>query len=170
MLKVIKNVAFLGSLFFTVASFANSGKGILNHFYADTASSSNQTDGLLFITNVASEAVTVKVTIYDENGSVVSDQDNNASAGIIKVTNANNFSDGASYSAKFSLAENSTSRLWLDAQVYPGITGYAVIEWEKLENSKTVISNALISHAVMYRSYIGNVGYYSVQVNNGSPF
>ena len=170
MRNLLKPLVLLSCVLSSTFAMANSGKAIVNHFYADTAASNNQTDGLLYITNVAAEAVTVKVTIYDENGKVVSDLDNSAAGGIIKATNASNFSDSSSYSAKFNLAANATSRVWLDAKVYPGITGYAVIEWEKQAGSQSVLSNALISHALMYRVYGSNVGYYSVQVNNGNPF
>lgn len=170
MLKATTIMALVMCAITSISSFANSGKAIVSHFYSDTYAASNQTDGMLFVTNIASESVTITVTMYDDNGNVIFDTDNNPNVGIIKASNTTSYSDSSSHSAKFNLAPNSTSRVWLDAQVYPGISGYAIIKWEKAENTPTVISHALVSHALMYRVHQGHVGYYGVAVNNGNPF
>jgi hypothetical protein len=51
-------------LFITTNVLADSGKAIVSHFNSFTYRSNNQLDAWLYITNVAAEDVTVKVTFY----------------------------------------------------------------------------------------------------------
>lgn len=168
---MFKNLLILALATLSFGTFANSGKGIIGHFEAFSVEpGDNQTDGYIYLTNVAAEPITVTITVYDRNGNIIREQDNNASAGIIKVDDASNYSDGVTYTAKFNIGVNSTSRFWLDANYGSWYRGYAVVEWEKSTASNLVLQNALIANAMIYRSFERNVGYYIIPVNNGAPF
>jgi len=158
-------------LLFSGYSLANSGKAIISHIEAFSAApGDNQTDTLFYITNIASESVTVKVTIYNETGDVVSDGDNSLSNGIIKAENVTNYTEGTTYTANYDVAANATSRLWLDVDYGDWIRGYAIIEWEKSKESSSILPNALVANVLMYRSFNKNVGYYIIQANHGDAF
>lgn len=168
---MFKNLLILALATLSFGTFANSGKAIVNHFQAFSAApGNNQMNSVIYVTNTATEKVSVTITLYNHDGTIIGEQDNNPAAGLIKVTGGQNYTDSSTYTSRFELSANSTARLLSDVPYNADMFGYAVVEWEKAENSTTVLQNALVSHAVIYRSYGNNVGYYSVQVNNGAPF
>ncbi|CAM2011644.1 hypothetical protein [Acanthopleuribacter pedis] len=154
----------------SLSALAGSGQAYLNHFYSAThsARTANQVDGVIYITNISSDPVIVTVTLYNDQGVIISDGDDLAAAGKLKATNAANYSDSSAYfSMKFTLAPNATSQVWVDNPSTAIDYGHGLISWW---NEGPEPETALIAHGVMYRSYSGNVGYYSVQVNEGKPF
>lgn len=153
-------------------SFADSGKAMLSHFYASTAASANRFETFLYISNVASEEVTVTVTFYDNIGNIISDTTNSPTAGVLKLTGGSGtYTDNVpSYSARYQLGSNESSRVWLDIPTLD-VFGYAIVEWYRdTSTSDSRIANALVAHNVMYRVYGGSVGYYDIAINNGNPF
>lgn len=164
----MKTVLCYGLL--ALSLFAGSGEARLNHFFSATYSTrtANQVDTFLYVTNISSDSVIVTITLYNDAGVLISDSDDSPTAGKLQASNATNYSDATGlYSMKFTLAPNATSLVWVDNPSSLADYGYGEIKWW---NGGPDPSEALIAHAVMYRSFSGNVGYYTVQVNDGNPF
>lgn len=168
--KVLPLGAFLATTMTTPFVEAGSGSTILSHYRSVSWSgnSSNQADTELHLSNISAETVTVTVTFFDDYGNVISDSGNNSTMGKLRASNVTNYSENATdYSTQFDLAAGNTTRVRIDLPNTSITRGYAVVKWES-DNIQT--NQALVGHAMVYRNYSNNIGYYGVELNNGAPF
>ncbi|OBP14412.1 hypothetical protein A5320_11590 [Rheinheimera sp. SA_1] len=159
------------TLLLVIATFgvsAESGSSLVSHIYSVRTTSSNYAWNFIYLTNITDTNVRVSISMYREDGTLISDVDNNSSAGLLKASNVTAYNDvDLNNSMSFTLDPKVTTRVWLDNPSSTEIIGYALVKWVK--DGIPMQSEALIGHAVAYRAYNG-VGYYSVPINDGKPF
>jgi len=170
-MKKLFTSALIAASFYATA---DSGSAVVSHIYGFQASASNYADTFIYLTNIAKSDVRVTVSLYRDDGSLISDTDNNSISGLLKASNVTSYSDSNTTSSmSFSLAPDVSTKVWLDTPSNE-IYGYAVVEWSTNNESTSIRNvNSLVGHTVVYRVYNGTgngVGYYSVPINDGKPF
>lgn len=140
---------FIITLIVSTSAFAGSGKSIISH-WASWGANSVSNLSYVYISNITSHTINVKVKFYDKNGAVLA------------PSNYSNFVNGNTQ-----LAGNSSG--FLTILVSPYEYGYATIEWWNQENEDDTVALVANSHIVMdvnsnLRSDL------VIQVNNGQPF
>lgn len=155
----------------SITAFAQTGKATINHFQSSYHNSTSRMESYIYLTNISASSTNVKITLYNKNGEILTDGDNNSVTGLLRADNVSAYSDNSStYSMQFNLEENNSTRVSINNSSTTDIYGYAVVEWSKSENpGPSLASYSLIGHANSYRVYNGT-GYFSVPINNGNPF
>lgn len=151
------------------ASHAASGSALINGFRGQWTSGSNYLINYLEITNVSDSTATVKVTLYKQDGTVITDDGSSSSGYITSVDPGSSYNDnltGATVS--FDLAAHKTTYLEVRATSSSLVHGYGLIEWTSSGQAPTAIM-----------AYGGSVSYVSSQytswsapyfINGGRPF
>ncbi|HAS87784.1 MAG TPA: hypothetical protein DCS48_00510 [Desulfovibrio sp.] len=144
-------VACVISILMSTAAFAGSGKAIMPHWLAQHNGHQNIQSSLIFISNITQHDLTVKITVYNKDGSVKIQglefdnfQNNNTEIGAGK---------SVEYRIKWDQISNKSS------------FGYAVIEWENKNYDDDVVG--LVAWGRWAET--GSKGY-AVEINNGQPF
>jgi len=148
-------------------AFGNSGGANIAPFSTGVNNGANYYDYIL-ISNITNSDVTVTITLYFSDGTIIKDIDNNASTGILRATNVSSYSDNlASASQTFTLGAHQTSNMSLinnSSLTYV----YGRIEWSQ-DNSTT---NSLLCNG--YTSYwltgAPTTTFLPIIVNGGLPF
>ena len=94
------------SAFFIYSNaFAATGKAIIPHYVSMSNGPTDQTTASLMLSNITNSTISVKIALYNQNGSVLVDGDNSLAAGPITGYNLLNFIDnaGSGYSVSFDL-------------------------------------------------------------------
>lgn len=145
MKHLIKLFTILATLV-TAQTFAGSGKAILPHWGSNTTSQAT----FVHLSNITDNNVSVKITIYDKDGTVLA------------PSTYTNFSNGDSeIAAKSSAYISIRSSSW--------DYGFALIEWENLADHDNAI--ALVGHAYRVDHNTSTARSNSaIPLNNGLPF
>lgn len=161
-----KSLAFTCLLILLSAQnvFANSGSAVIPYFRSFYISGTNYWTSRFYISNITASDITVKVSYYDKNGTLVQDGDDSTSNGALReglgtVTSWDDNPTNASVS--FTLGGNDTCEVYFGPST--PASGYALIEWSQSTNA-TVGLVAVMEH----EQY--NSNYELTLVNNGLPF
>ncbi len=152
-LMVVVCLLGLGSV-----AFGKSGSAIIPHF---DASGSVQAY-YLYISNITSEPISVVVTLYKQDGSIVIGSNvSNYGAGISDWNiNPNNAT------VSFTLDSNCTAEVYTTSSLVGTTWGYGNIEWS--QNSRA--SQGLVAYAFAECNSAYHFTKNDVMINNGQPF
>ncbi|XOV79478.1 MAG: hypothetical protein ACFHVJ_00605 [Aestuariibacter sp.] len=145
-----KLLTFATLLAFSFNLFAASGQASFPPFEITYFTPDDFKRAWINVSNITDEPVTVKFTLYDDAGNVVTDGDNSPSTGPIRAQyNFSSYSDSiAGQSGQFVLQANSSARLWVHGNGTPTMM-YGTIAWE--QDSKATV--ALLSNIMIDRFY-----------------
>lgn len=159
MKKLVLLFVVLTVLIFCVCipAFASSGKAIVPPFDARYIGSSAYYGEQFFVTNITSNPITVKITVFNKSGSIVT-------TGLSGTSNLTNFTvNPGDCSVSFSLDANATGYV-----VYSPTTldwGYATIAWSQ-DSSVPYGLIADVKEGLTASGYTSR----TLSVNNGMPF
>ena len=128
---------------------------------------------VISISNITDSDIDVIVTLYDQNGNVITDGDDSATSGILQANNVIGFYDtgqsggiGPDESAVLFIAANATAELILMPTSVK--YGYGTIQWIKAD-ARAVCG--LVAQAFPVRlSDTGDYERYTLLINGGNPF
>lgn len=142
-------------------SVAKSGGAFIPHFQTATGGSNINTQ--VFVSNVSNKDSEITVTLYNEDGSTIHDN-NAANSGNLTIWpyTTTSYSEPSSGStATFTLEPNKTITLTFVGSYK---LGYGEIEWTQDSNRrKTTLAHARVQRNVQQQGY-------TIHINNGKPF
>lgn len=162
-LVLVLVVSSLSSSSLALASGYSTGKAVIPYFYQSPDAKTS-----LLIANITDEPIDVTVTLYDNTGKIVTD-DNNISGGFIvsdsAFTNYNEpttdctatFTLGAHGSGFFNVASGSSTSKY----------GYGIIKWDQASNA---LQGLVVSGACSTKRTKGEESVFAIPVNGGLPF
>jgi hypothetical protein len=177
-MKTAFALLFAVALFFPMTAMgAGYGQAYLPFYssYFSGAPTWENQDTYICLSNIANEAITVQVTLFDgSTGSILQDGDDSLTTGTFRANDTvTNWDDNpTSASVSFTLAPQKTVNL----NVSPSsqLSGHGIIEWRSTSRH---ISSALLGHA--FKFSIGETmvtgiphmdGGYAIPINEGKPF
>ncbi len=161
-------LTILLSLFAGVATAAtNSGTAVIPHYQA--AHTIGIFETFINLSNITDQNINVKVILYNSDGTILTDTDNDPLGGTIKAyDNILNYLDNLTdASLSFTLGANSSCRFVVTGN--DSVRGYGVIKWE--QDSKAVCG--LVAHGIGFYSganYSSGRNMVAIPINNGLPF
>ncbi len=168
----MKKSVIILTLFIALSAIGNAatarGQAVIPMFY-----NSHEHVPYFVFSNITDSQITVKVTFYKENGTILSDsgQSDPTNNGIIKGINVNSFDDSSSeYSVSFTINAHCSGIIYLhtpSGMIY----GHGRVEWLQ-DNSKAIKGLVAGVFAHLRNDYTEKRGdaMYSIQINNGQPF
>ncbi len=151
--------------------FASSGSAIIPFFHALHNSNGSNTDPSFYITNISNHTVTVTVTFFKADGTVLTDGDNSNLTGLLRGTNVIDFEDGLSNnSVRFKIDPRNQSRIFIFEPGTGTLKGSGIIEWNKSNKGVFV---ALVAYGdIFWSDQVGSLGWAqsSITINGGLPF
>ncbi len=171
-------IVFILSLFMlvilTTYSYAESfayGKAYIPFNSIAYYSSSNEVYTQIQFSNISDDIISVKITLYKQNGTVYKDTNGSISSGYITgdsstMSNYNDNISSENTTTVFSL--NAHSSGYINIRNDPSSTyGYGVIEWNQ-DNS--TVRFGMIAQSCVNQAYNGTTIKYPVAINSGLPF
>ena len=165
------------SLFAGVAIVsANSGSAIIPHYVASTNYYGLRHYTWYYVSNITNQNIDVEVIFYKNDGTIVSDIDNNPLEGTLRGYSVSNYKDTLSdLSLSFTIGPHSNGRFCITSSEHPDYTnlgGYGIITWK--QDSK--VATALVAHGMIFSdikdsstNLLGqSLG--TIPINNGLPF
>ncbi|MGE0268611.1 MAG: hypothetical protein AB7S78_09185 [Candidatus Omnitrophota bacterium] len=157
----------------SMASAASaSGSAVGTPLYWHWASGTERSAPIIFVTNITSSSINVTLTIYDEDGSILTDTDDDPLDGPLRATGATltNYDDSRSAdgdSVTFTLAANDTARFRvIEYNTSDYHSGYVRIEWAQ-DSDAVVGLIASIDHETHGSD---GEGHLTGVINAGLPF
>lgn len=158
----------------TLPVFSAEGSAMIPHYQAYKLSSPQEDwHTHWYISNITDSSLTVTITLYDQSGNIITD-DNSSSTGLIQALNVTNYSDNNTGSTvSFNIGADSAGYVSIHSQTSGSWKyGYGIIEWSQGTNNKKY--QALIVHSRCTRLKVnGSLVYesaYGIPINNGQPF
>lgn len=152
-----------------VPSHAASGKALVNGFRGNWTSGNAYTANYLEITNISGATVTVKVTFYKQDGTIITDDGPSTTGNITSIDPGASYTDSlGNATVSFDLAARRTTYLEVHAPSSALQHGYGLIEWTSASQD-----------ALAVMAYGGSVSYNQTPaiswqvpycINNGMPF
>ncbi len=166
------------SLFAGVAIVsANSGSAIIPHYVASTSyNKSIRQYTCYYVSNITDQNIDVEVIFYKNDGTIVSDIDNNPLEGTLRGYSVSNYKDTLSdLSLSFTIGPHSNGRFCIISSEHPDYTnlgGYGIITWK--QDSK--VATGLVAYGMIFSdikdsstNLLGqSLG--TIPINNGLPF
>ncbi len=142
-------------------AFGTSGSAVINHYWSTTGGAYSH----LNVSNITDSTISVKITLYLLDGTILYDSSTNQSSGYVKIDAGTilNYTEGDNTkTVSFDLAANQTCRF-----VVSGFTayGYGIIEWT--QNSKE--TKGLVASSTLVNTGSG-ISISVIPINNGLPF
>ena len=160
-MALVMVICMLGSSIPVSASNYSKGKAIMSEFYTD-----NITTSYIGLSNITDAPITVTVTLYDNDGSLIKD-DNNINTGRVRGFYLINYSDQATdATATFIINPHCTGFVAL-APTTDAHYGYGVVQWE--QNSNVLQGLVGVGNKVV-NSGTNNPSQLYIPINNGLPF
>jgi hypothetical protein len=163
---MMKKVFWLASLLTalvvsaSIPALAASGKAIVPPFDARFINSNVYYGESFFVTNITSNPITVKITIYNQTGAMVT---TGLTAGTTSVTNL--VVNPGDSSVSFTLAANATGSITYSPTTLDA--GYATIAWSQDGSS---VQYGLIADVKEYLTWGSTSTQRTISVNNNLPF
>lgn len=169
MKKLISTLSMFAVLTLSTTLLAGSGSAVIPHYFSRYVSSTHYSTAAINISNTTDEAVTVELTLYNDTGSILSD-DGSMTAGNITGNDVTNYDDDVTgYTATFDIAANSTGTIVVKT-LNTYTTGYGIIEWVQSGSKKRTKALVSVVKCETYNDSADILGSYTVSVNNGLPF
>lgn len=147
---------------------ANSGMATIPYFYASDGT--YYSSSVYFISNVTEEPITVTITLYKEDGTILTDTDNDSTTGTIRGTNFSSYSEYSDINSPSSLTVtlNGLESGYLSICSSTLSFGHGVIKWNQDSNALY----GLVSHGYMYqkRNSTDQTSRTAIDINNSQPF
>ena len=144
---------------------ANSGKAIIPQWLSSGTNGTNPYTSVIYISNITNEPINVKVTFYEDDGTVLVDGDNNPNTGTLRTHgNFSNYNDNPG-KASISFTLNANSTVYVNSHTTAKYKGFGTIEWDQ-------DSNAVCGLVAFGRGqyYSNGWTFYAIPINNGQPF
>lgn len=150
-----------------ILTYGASGSAVIPNYIVSNNPGGSINASYFYISNLTNDQVSIKVTFFKQDGSVLRDSSSGMGNGNVRGNDLLNYNEtDTSTSASFTLGANQSGSIFL-LDLYPGTYGYGFIEWE--QDSKT--AHALIADGFRTYQYpSGAYSRYSVPINNGLPF
>lgn len=148
-MKVLINIIAVALVLFSSLSFSGSGKAIMPSWHAG---SGTLKVSAIFFSNITSNTLNVKFTVYGKDGAVL-----------------NPTIYGGLINSNTQLAPNSSG--FIEIQSPSSFNqGYVIIEWENIEDEDNAV--AMVANGYNVGSNNGSTfrSDYAVPINNGMPF
>jgi hypothetical protein len=148
-------------LLFPLFLVAKSGNAVIPHFLASDGSSPS--DSSIYISNISSEDVHVKVFFYNEDATVITD-DNKLREGDITgwpLAIPNYLEPTSGHSVEFTIGAGKMVTIAIRGAYK---AGHGTLEWTQDSNRRKV----LVAHGKVQRHSVDQG--YSIQINAGQPF
>lgn len=162
------------SLLMSVFVFANvssaalsSGKAIIPPIASSNNGTSSYAYSTLSFANITDDPITVKITLYNTDGSIFKDDGSGSTGEIISVySTALNYSDNLSEDATLTCILNGHTQAGIHILSTTTFSGYGIIEWS--QNCSQL--KAMIAQAYFFNDINGKVSRAAIPINGGMPF
>lgn len=150
----------------TTISLAASGKAMIAPYVTESSSTGTVCKSYIYLSNITDAPLSIKMTLYKTDGSVLLDTGNSISSGEIAGDSLGDYSENVTNgSVSFSLAAHSSGRVRITSSDYR--IGYGIIEWTQ----DSQVAYGLIATGESHASLSSGVGFcWNININNGLPF
>jgi hypothetical protein len=143
------------------ASSYSTGKAIIPSYVEQYAFAT-----VFNVSNITDNPITVTVTLFNTDGTILTD-DNNMNAGRISGVNLLNYSDQNTDSTlTFTLNPHATGQIITKMNTSITNVGYGVIQWRQEGNA----AYGLVAHSNVVYNVVGDSSRYAIPINGGLPF
>lgn len=166
-LSFVLMVTILGLPMQAMATADARGAAIIPPYYGYLDGGGSFLGPYVNISNITNSTVTVKITLYKQDGTILYDASTNATQGYFGSRYTNNFTEANSdFTATFDIDANETVQVfWPNVGTTLDTVGYGKIEW--------TIASSKLPVALIAGGFVASTSgesRYSFVVNNGLPF
>jgi hypothetical protein len=162
-MKKVSSLALLATVILgsaSISALAASGKAIVPPFDARFINSNVYYGESFFVTNITSNPITIKISVYNQSGTLVTAGFTGGTASITSLT-----VNPGDASVSFTLAANATG--YVNYSPTTVDVGYATIAWNQ-DNSS--VQYGLIADVKEYLTWGNTSAQRTISVNNNLPF